>query len=236
MNQRNNNFQYIVLGLAFAAVLFGVYWQGANLYLYNHQLGSLSESDDTVTIAADELARLQASAAAAAELREERDMLRMDLLGTTTVSSLAVETLQEASVIGRPPQSPYDTMVINAGANEGVEIGDPVWWPPGIYLGEVASVREKSALVELISSSGSRHQAVADGVPLLLEGRGGDGMQADIPASVEVSVGTVVLSEAYNMPVGVVVAADDLATTDQQRLYIVRHVASSVIENVYVQK
>lgn len=236
MNQRNNNIQYIVLGLAFAAMLLGLYWKGADLYVHNYQLRSLAGSDDTVTIAADELARLQASASTAVELQEERDALRADLLGTTTVSVAEGESLQEASVIGRPPQSPYDTIVINLGINAGIEMGDPVWWPPGIHLGEVATVREKSALVELTSSNDVRHPAFAAGVPLMLEGRGGDGMQADIPASVEIPLGTVVLSEAHNMPVGVVVAADDLATTDQQRLYIVRHVANSVIENVYVQK
>lgn len=237
MNQRNNNLQYAALAIAIAFALFGVYRYGADVYVHNYQLQSLLSTNDSITsISTEQLAELQAQAGTAERLRQERDAFRADILGTTTVSALTQTSPLEVSVIGRPPQSPYDTFVINEGATAGLKLGDAVWWAPGIHLGEIVTLHQKSALVQLTSASSVTHPAVVSGIPVLVEGRGGDAMQADLPVSFDVPVGSVVFSEKYDIPIGVVVSVSALPKTDQQRLYIVRHVSSSVIKNVYVQQ
>lgn len=236
MKQRNNNLQYVAVALAFVIAVVGIYWQASNFYIQNNELNDfLTQGTAAVAIAPERLAELEAQAANAEQIRQERDALRARLSGTSSPASLR-RSSQEAVVIARPPQSPYDTFVINVGLDEDIRLGSAVWWPPGIHLGEVVDLREDSAVVELVSANGVTHSAIVEGVPIILEGRGGDGMYADVPTSFDVSAGSPVVSDRYNLPVGIVVSVRDLTTTNQKRLYIVRPVASSVIESVYVEQ
>lgn len=236
MNQRNNNLQYIAIGVALLTALFGIYWQGDDLFAQNYHLENLLTSEgESVLVSSERLAELEERAALTEQIREERDVLRAQLLGTSTPDVSDSGARHLASVIGRPPQSPYDTFVINIGDDAGISLGSAVWWPPGVYLGEVVSVNKRSSLVELVSSADVPHPAVVEGVPVVLRGTGGDGMYAEVPASLEIPLGAAVISEQYSLPIGLVVAKSDLTTTDQQRLHVVRHVSSSVIKDVYVE-
>lgn len=239
MNQRNKYLQYIASGILFLAIAFGIYWQGSNLHRSVASLEALtSQSTSTVTISAERLAELETQAATGRRLLQERQTALTDLgNGTTSSATTTINTAEphEARVIGRPPQSPYDTLVLDVGNDSGVQLGAGVWWSPGVYLGEVVDVRERTAVVELISSDGVRHPVFIAGVPVLAEGRGGGELYAEIPQTVAVSVGATVTSDVYKMPVGVVAAVNTLTTTDQQALYISRFISSEIIETVYVE-
>jgi hypothetical protein len=69
----------------------------------------------------------------------------------------------------------------------------------------------------------------------MIEGRGGDELYAEVPETVDVSVGDSVISDQYEMPIGVVAAVRKLPTTSQQALYISRFISSSAIQNIYVE-
>ncbi len=101
-----------------------------------------------------------------------------------------------AGVVSRPPATPYDTLVIDAGTEEGVAVGDEVSAGGGVVVGTVSDAYEHSARVMLFSAPGSVYEALlvlsgsAGGtVPLTVEGQGGGSLRAQVPAGTAVAVG-----------------------------------------------
>lgn len=127
-------------------------------------------------------------------------------------------------------------VLVDAGRDHGVTVGSAVWWPPGVYLGEVIDVREDSALVELLSSAGVRHQVrLGGGLTVDMIGRGGGSLVAEVPETAEVATGTIAVSDQFAVPVGRVATSQAAETLAQERLYIRPLVSLSAIEYVYVQ-
>lgn len=232
MNQRNNQIHYVALAVSIILIGFGIYQYGPFMYQHGAQTLNISPaaSTSTVTVSAEKLAELEQTAADYEALRRE-----VSASSTATNTATAKNASQSAAVIGRPPQSPYDTLVLDIGHADGVELGQAVWWPAGVHLGEIVDVREHSAVVELLSSPNVTHPAVVNNTPITVEGRGGDEMYAEIPQAQSAAVGDVVVSDRYNMPVGTVVATKDITAQNIQALYISRFVSSATIETVYVQ-
>ncbi|HEX8994044.1 MAG TPA: rod shape-determining protein MreC [Candidatus Paceibacterota bacterium] len=96
-----------------------------------------------------------------------------------------------AGVIARPPQLPYDTLMIDAGEEDAVNTGDVVWSGDGsIVIGTVSDVYATSARVVLFSSAGVTHEGFLRGsVPVTVVGMGGGSLSVRIPGGVDVSVG-----------------------------------------------
>ncbi len=101
-----------------------------------------------------------------------------------------------ASVLVRPPQSPYDSLIIDAGSNAGVRSGAAAVTPEGIALGVVAEVYPKESRVKLLSSSGEKTEAILErhGVPVALEGKGAGNFRIVVPRETAVEVGDKVLT------------------------------------------
>jgi len=94
------------------------------------------------------------------------------------------------AVLLRPPATPYDTLVIDAGSVEGVAVGDLVSSGGTIVIGTISEVYARAARVTLYSAPGQRYDALLRGViPLAIEGQGGGSLQARLPAGSAVSVG-----------------------------------------------
>lgn len=235
MNPRNSNLQYIALMAVFLLVSVGIYLVGSTAYYETSRWQvDISSGTSTITVTTERLARLEQEAAIGRRLQRVQDAL---VSTSTSIANIAgTTTPYQADVIGRPPQSPYDTLVLNIGNDVGVEIGAPVWWPPGLYLGEVVDVRESTSVVQLISSPSVQHPVFIRDIPFVTEGRGGDELYAEVPDGIDITVGDTVLSDIYEVPIGVVSAVRDVSTTDQQALYISRFISSSVIQHVYVQR
>ncbi len=109
------------------------------------------------------------------------------LVGTTTPSVRGVV----ANVLGRPAQSPYDTLIIDAGSVSGSATGDVVIARGGVPIGTIGKLSPSTARVILFSSVGRKISAWA-GVarnPITLQGTGGGTFTADIPHQVAISVG-----------------------------------------------
>ncbi|OHA91219.1 MAG: hypothetical protein A2758_01970 [Candidatus Zambryskibacteria bacterium RIFCSPHIGHO2_01_FULL_49_18] len=101
-----------------------------------------------------------------------------------------------STILARPPQVPYDTVVIDAGSNEGVVQDARVFMPEGPALGIVEQVFNSSAKVKLFSTSGEKTAAVLErhGVPVTLEGAGGGNFKIKVPREIEVASGDRILS------------------------------------------
>lgn len=120
-------------------------------------------------------------------LADENTELKKMLGRSTSHTSIV------ASVLERPPVSPYDTLLIDAGESEGVALGDSVVSGP-FRIGTVESVFGHSAKVKLLSSPGETTNVLIGSTKIVAEaiGKGGGNFEADIPRDISVSVGDVV--------------------------------------------
>lgn len=124
-----------------------------------------------------------------------------------------------AKIASRPPESPYDSILVDAGAEEGVTVGQEAFGllaqtsqrGGGIPLGVVSSVGRHFARITLFSaprmvlSGWVGHTSIA----LILHGEGGGAMSASVSRSVALKVGdTVYAPGPAQLPVGTIVRVD----------------------------
>lgn len=139
---------------------------------------------------------VEAELAAARAAVADRDALyqeTLDLkarLGRTDAPPVRVL----AAVLSRPPASPYDTLLVDAGSEHGVVRGDVVSGGGTVVVGSVTEVFDRTARVTLYSAPGSTHEGLLGGtLPVSVEGQGGGSMRAQVPAGTEVAVDDLVV-------------------------------------------
>lgn len=105
-----------------------------------------------------------------------------------------------AGVLSKPPQSPYDTLILDAGSTEGVVKGDLVMAGEDIAIGEISEVFENSSQVKLYSSPGEEVVVTigSGGLSATASGKGGGNFEAKIPRDIPISKGDVVLMPGIN--------------------------------------
>src|SRR3990167_6901335 len=125
-------------------------------------------------------------------LKEQtQENILLELVGRKQKANMVV-----ASVLTRPPQTPYDVIVIDAGLNGSITIGSEVSLPEGPILGVVSEVFSKSAKVKLFSASGEETNAVLErnNVPVILIGIGGGNFRLALPRDIAIEKGDRILS------------------------------------------
>ena len=104
-----------------------------------------------------------------------------------------------ASILSKPNQSPYDTLIIDVGTNEGVTVGQRVFAEGNVPIGKIGEVYTNSAKVILFSNPGEKTEAVIGGnstsgesgnVSMQLVGRGGGNFEMVLPRDFVLAVGT----------------------------------------------
>ena len=65
------------------------------------------------------------------------------------------------SVAQRPPFSPFDTIVVNGGSDNGIQVDDLAFASADVLVGYVTAVFPRTSIVTLYSSSGQRQEAVS---------------------------------------------------------------------------
>jgi len=101
-----------------------------------------------------------------------------------------------AAVISRPPLSPYDILIIDAGIKEGVREGMPVSAAGNVLLGYVTDVSEGISKIKLISSFNEETNVVLEssGVSAIAAGAGGENFKITLPRQIKVETGEKVLT------------------------------------------
>lgn len=95
-----------------------------------------------------------------------------------------------AAILQGPPFSAYDTLVIDAGSDQGVRAGQLVSAGGSAIIGHVTEAYPTAARVELYSAPGQSYQALLNGVtPVAVEGQGGGSLSAQVPAGTPVKPG-----------------------------------------------
>ena len=128
-----------------------------------------------------------------------------------------------AGVVARPPTSPYDTLVVAAGSNEGVAVGAIAYGAGGIPLGSVERVSARTAHVALYSAPGRATDAWAGEarVPVALMGAGSGAFRATIAKDATVAVGDQVFVPGPGaLPIGVVARVDTDPSSPTSVLFV----------------
>lgn len=128
-----------------------------------------------------------------------------------------------AGVLVRPPVTPYDTLVIDAGTKAGVSPSALVYGPGGVPLGTVESVSAGGSRVSLYSAPGRASEGwIGDNrLALMLTGRGAGAFEATLPHAAGIVVGaTVYLPGPGAVPVGTVVRVDSDPSSPRDTLHI----------------
>jgi cell shape-determining protein MreC len=128
----------------------------------------------------------------------------------------------------RPPGTPYDTLIIDAGKQDGIEQGALVSAGGNSYIGTVSDVYTSTSRVTLFSAPGSSHNVLVmlssragTGIPVSLVGDGAGSMSARIPSATPVSVGDYVVVPGIAMAfAGTVSHVDKPAGDSFETLYV----------------
>jgi cell shape-determining protein MreC len=122
-----------------------------------------------------------------------------------------------AGVLSTPPQSLYDTIVIDAGLGSGVTEGMLAYTNANMPIGVVARVNVFSSVVELLSSPGKRFEVVVgtvSDVRAIAEGQGGGNFIIRLPRDTAVAAGDPVALPTLLPEVIGYVAVIDVVPTD----------------------
>jgi cell shape-determining protein MreC len=109
-------------------------------------------------------------------------------VSTSTQSSLL------AAVLQRPPFGAYDELIIDIGKDSGLTVGDKIYAPGKILIGQVGAVLGKTAKVILFSSPGSKYEVMIGPrhVPATAIGRGGGQYEAQVARDIPIKEGDFV--------------------------------------------
>lgn len=150
---------------------------------------------------ATESAQLRSQLAQAQAKLADRDALyQQNLLLKAQFGRDAAVKMVLAGVLMRPPGTPYDTLIIDAGARDGISAGALVSAGGDAYIGTISDVYNSAARVKLFSAPGATYEALVSlssqngkSVPVSLQGEGGQDMSAQVPAATPVRVGDTVV-------------------------------------------
>lgn len=100
-----------------------------------------------------------------------------------------------AHVLAKPSRSIYDTLVIDAGSDDGVAVGQRVLYDDTIVVGEIAEVFSATAKVRLFSSPGEHVDVVIgkQAIPAVATGYGGGNFEIKIPRDTPIAEGDSIL-------------------------------------------
>jgi len=147
------------------------------------------------------------------------------------------------AIISRPPQSPYDVLIIDAGSDNGVKEGMTVTVFSDNLLGYVTDVFSKTSKVKLVSFPGEETNAIIESVSqgakisALAIGRGGGEMEIKIPSSLEVHSGDRIMTlGTYPLMLGIVEKAEINLSDPFQKIYFRLPVNLQELKYVMIEK
>lgn len=93
-----------------------------------------------------------------------------------------------ATILARPPETPYDILIVDMAQQSGVKVGSKVSTSEGAPIGVVAEVFGQEAKIKLFSTVKEETHAVLErhSVPVVLVGTGGGNFKIILPRDVAV--------------------------------------------------
>jgi rod shape-determining protein MreC len=143
------------------------------------------------------------------------------------------------SVISRPPQSPYDILIIDAGSNEGVKNGAQVTAFSDVLLGYVTEIYPNYSKVKLISFPGQQTNVnlLTAKISGIATGDGGENMERQIPNSIDVNWGEQIVTQGtFPLAVGTVERIEVSTTEPFKKLFFRLPINLQELKYVVVEK
>ena len=143
-----------------------------------------------------------------------------ELLGRLPENSSFILT----AILAKPNQSPYDTVIIDAGMNIGVKEGEKVFVYGEIPVGVISKVYDTTSLVALYSNPGQTTEAILDGsnATVSLLGRGGGNFEMSIPIDLVSEKGTRIVFPGLSLRVLAIVEDVISSPTDPLKKVLLR--------------
>lgn len=156
------------------------------------------------------------------------DRFTVDMLAkeNAELRSLLGDTGEErilAGVIGRPNALPYDMLMIDQGAADGIMAGAPVYIGERTVIGFVQSVTDHTSLVTLITTAGFTSTVYVLGPDIYTNavGLGGGQLRVGIPQGVIVKEGDLVILPSVTSGVyGSITHIETEASEPEQYAYV----------------
>ncbi len=150
-------------------------------------------------------------------LQKENQDLKAELGRRSDSKRIIVKALS------KPPVSPYDTIVIDAGSSDGILLGDRVYMGDNIIIGIVTNVTAHTSLVELFSNGNNKQEAILSrtGTTFTLVGQGGANMKLEVPKDADIIWGdTFTYPSLSGAIVGSVYYIDTNSQSSFETIYI----------------
>lgn len=166
-------------------------------------------------------------------LKKENEELK-SVLSQTNKKSYILGT-----IILRPPQSPYDTIMVDAGSENGVETGAKVMAYSNVIVGYVAEVYPKASKIKMLSFPGEQTNVSFENsnVFSLSAGLGGGNMEIKIPNSVSATTGDKIMTVGtFPMVVGLVEKIEADKINPFQRIIFRTPINLSSLKNILIEK
>lgn len=143
-----------------------------------------------------------------------------------------------ATIKQSPAETPFDTFIIDAGIDNGVVIGDKVYYG-NLIIGKVIDVGNDFAKVELFSSPGNTFLGTIQSTKMKVDAKGlGGGMfEVLVPEGATVKVGDAFVFPSISTKVfGVVKSIEDKQSEGFRRLLFTLPVNPNQISNILIEK
>ena len=101
------------------------------------------------------------------------------------------------SIVSRPPQSPYDTIITDAGSDNGVKQGMRAIAYGSVLIGHVVEVFPVASKIKLVSYPGEETNLIMENAKIsaIGLGLGGGNIEVKIPSSVKINSGDKINTE-----------------------------------------
>jgi len=150
---------------------------------------------------ADENRRLREELKLINAIRTERDVYKKQVteLEETLGRVNDPTRMVFARILSKPGSSPYDTIIVDVGRDEGIQSQDLVLGPDDIVLGEVSEVYGKTSVIILYSSPEHKTPVLVGNntIEASAVGKGGGTFEIRLPRNVEVVEGDAVAATRF---------------------------------------
>lgn len=158
-----------------------------------------------------------------------------------------------AGVVLRPPRTPFDSLMIDAGSDQDILEGDLVFADVNYAIGVISSVSEKTSTVALFSSSGQKIDGLINSdlessmststkrvnslSPVSIEGRGGGNFYIKLPKNIKVKSGDpIIWPGAETIILGVVEVVESTEGDAYSQIYFKSPINMNSLRYVQVKK
>ncbi len=174
-------------------------WLGGKIFIIKEKK---SLEKENIRLKA-KIAELEAKSLFYKIIEKQNEELKSILLRPNLFAQKSKKEYLAASILSRPPQSPYDILIIDAGSNEGVEKGMTATAYGNVFLGYVSEVFSKTSKIKMISfpkeeMNVSINNSEGGEVAAVAIGAGGENFEITLPRSVKVSSGEIIRTLGIN--------------------------------------